>query len=79
MVDCFFLVILFDNEANITYRPGTKSSPTNVPMNMPPAEAIPIDLLPNAPAPLEKQSGSRPAINAMDVIRMGLSRAAAPC
>ena len=53
-------------------------TPKTVPNNMPPADAAPIVRLPKAPAPLAKMSGINPAINANDVMSMGLNRIFAP-
>ena len=49
-------------------------TPKTVPSNIPPAAAEPMVLLPMAPAPLANINGISPAINAKDVIRIGLRR-----
>ena len=48
-------------------------TPNTVPVSMPPAAAVPIDRLPAAPAPLAMHNGISPAINAKEVMSMGLS------
>ena len=62
----------------MTYNPGMRMRPKIVPINIPPAEAVPIDLFPRAPAPFDKQRGINPAIKAKEVMRIGLNRAEAP-
>ena len=54
------------------------TTPKSVPNNMPPAAAEPIVLLPIAPAPDANIKGIKPAINAKEVIKIGLKRAIAP-
>src|SRR5690606_15726422 len=63
---------------NSTYRPGIRIRPKIVPINIPPAAAVPMERLPNAPAPDATQSGIKPAINAKEVIRIGRSLAIEP-
>lgn len=60
------------------YSPGIMINPKTVPINIPPAAAVPIDRLPTAPAPEAIHNGISPAINAKDVIKIGLRRCLAP-
>ena len=64
--------------AKMKNNPGIRITPKTVPKNMHPAAAVPMDLLPIAPAPEAIASGIRPAINAKEVIRIGLKRCVAP-
>lgn len=52
--------------------------PNTVPINIPPIAPVPIDLFPLAPAPVAIISGTRPKINAKEVIKIGLNLAYAP-
>ena len=60
------------------YSPGITSTPKTVPATMPPSADEPMVLLPTAPAPLATTSGTRPATNANEVIRIARKRARAP-
>lgn len=59
-------------------RTGITKTPNNVPINIPPTAAVPIDLLLNAPAPVAIINGINPKIKAKDVIKIGLNLALAP-
>ena len=67
------LLLYSDRAAKITYRPGTSSTPNSVPISIPPAAAVPMDLLPMAPAPLAIHNGISPATNAKEVMSIGLN------
>ncbi|MNL77372.1 hypothetical protein D3C87_2035300 [compost metagenome] len=49
-----------------------------MPIIIPPTAAVPIDLFPNAPAPLAIIKGIKPAAKAKDVINIGRRRATDP-
>ena len=57
----------------MTYKPGITNTPNTVPNNMPPVAVAPIVLLPIAPAPLANNNGINPAMNANEVIKIGLN------
>ena len=52
--------------------------PSRVPVNIPPAAAVPIALIPTAPAPEANTKGIRPPMNAREVIIIGLNLERAP-
>ncbi len=53
---------------------GTTSKFNTVEMAIPPTTAVPSDSRLAEPAPLAKTSGRRPAMNAIDVMRIGRNR-----
>ena len=60
------------------YSPGMITNPKTVPISIPPAAAVPMDLFPTEPAPDATHSGINPAIKANEVIKIGRKRCLAP-
>jgi hypothetical protein len=69
------LVFLCDSTKDVIQ---ARNTPQMVPISIPPAAAVPIVLLPILPGPVANTNGSKPAIKANDVIRIGRNLALAP-